>query len=256
MKKSLYINSDLDRQPTDTNSKWTTYLTQPFDFTQFKQISVGLKNIQIPNTAYNFSNYNNKIWYELMEGGMPHLYSINVRTDKHYENVNDWMKDLNDDCEHNLLFTFSTATKKISVKNNLGLQMRMLSSYIYENHMPNNGNGRLGITKNIGNWINAGDTQTFFNMPKLIRTNCYYLCCDIIDKTGEIPYPYFNPLILNKFTTRNFGELIDTVYDTVKYVGVADRTIDKLSFYVIDDELETVDFNGSHITFELEFIVE
>ena len=255
MKKSLYINSDLDRQATDTNSKWTTYLAQPFDFTQFKRISVGLKNIQVPNTAYNFSEYNSSIWYELDNGGTPQLYSVNVRTDKHYENVPDWIADLNTDCIHNLVFSFNNSNKKISVKNNQGTNLRMLSSYIYENQ-PNNGNGRLGITKNISNWILPGQTQTFENVPKLIRTNCYFLCCDIIDKTGEIPYPYFNPLILNKFTTRNFGELVDSVYDTVKYIGVADRTIDKIGFFIIDDELQTVDFNGSHITLELEFIVE
>lgn len=254
MKKSLYINSDLDRQSTDNNSKWTTYLPSPFDFTQFNNISVGLKNIQVPNTAYNFSLYNSSVWYELMDGGEPILYSVNVRTNKHYENVNEWVADLNNDCIHNITFTFSNSTKKISVVNNTGTEMRMLSSYIYENQ-PNNGNGRLGITKNISNFINSGGTFECPNMPKLIRSNCFYLVCSIIDKTGDVPNPYINPLILNKFTTRNFGELINETWDTVKYVNVVDRTIDKLAFYVLDDELQEVDFNGSHITLELEFMV-
>ena len=260
MNKSLYINSDLDKQPGDTSSRWKTYLSQPFDFTQYSNVKIGLKNIQVPNTAYNFSSYNDQIYYALSSGGLYQTYSIQNKTDRHYENVVDWLADLNEDCIHNLNFTFNESTKKISVTNTTGTNLKMHSSYEYEPTLANNGNERLGIgfrdASDFNTHAENNETITFSKMPKLIRTNCYYLCCDIIDKTGEIPYPFLNPLILNKFSTANFGQLINERYDTIKYVGCTDRTIDELSFYVIDDELQEVDFNGSHITLELEFLIQ
>lgn len=259
IKQSLFINSSLDKQPVNSNSEWSSYMANPFDFTQYDNIQVGLKNVQFPNTAYNFSELNNRIYYEKRADSEAEITTtyFSIPTDEHYENMTDFITELNSITSQSNLnfdFSFNATTKKISVHNQTGGQLRMLSSYIFENQ-PNSANGRLGLSDNTGEWLENDIEQTFPNMPKLIRTNCYYLCCDIIDKDSYVPNPYLHPLILAKVSTSNFGELINEKYDNMRFVSVSDRTIDKISFFLLDDELLKVDLNGSNITLELEFLV-
>lgn len=266
----LYINSQVDRQPTDTTSKWTTYLAYPFEIANAK---VALKSIQIPNVATQFKLSNSIFWIANQLG---YAFGLMIDHTRFYETLTDVITALNSQitqytASYGLDCEFSVENNKIVLTNKSAYNIRFVSSRAYEvefsgGHTILNGadyngvlfnqmNSKLGATIDYRDlWILPNASMKLSGVPRLIRTNAFYLECSLVDEGVVLPTPEKQPDIISKVPCLvNFGSLITYEPQQLQYFNPNDNNIDRIEFNLLDDELEDVDLQGANITLTLEF---
>lgn len=259
---TLHINSLTDRQPGESTAKWMTYLATPLDIPNGQGARVALVSAEIPNTAYQFSPGESILWY-IKDGTA--LKSLQIDTARYYEKVNDVVDTLNSELlkggETDLTFSFDETTKKIHATNagTGNHSFRIVSDYEFEGKalgqdLYNHANRKLGFT---GDLRDAGTvppfaTLTAQSIPRVIRTQCFYLACEEIDNTALTPSPYRHPRILAKIpVSSNFGGVNLYVREQPQFYELVESSIEHFTFTLLDDQLNEIDINGLPITLTL-----
>lgn len=119
-------------------------------------------------------------------------------------------------------------------------------------------NVKLGIIGDT-NTTFAGPGQTAFasGIPRIIRTNCFYITSDATQMEASFPSPYNNVNILCKVPiTSNFGTVQTMHYTNPQYIELNDSSLDKIEFSIVDDEYEPVELFGAPTTLVLDLQIE
>jgi len=262
---TLFINSAIDRQSIDTTThNWTTYLSRSIK-TNSGQIKLKLLDIELPNLAYNFGPYAYKLWYIKDVGGADTLTSISLPITENIANGTALVAKLNALFTANsdsLVASIGSTTNKITITNNDALLVyRVVSSYRWgDTTTTDDCTDRLGFTQDLRTTTltAGGGTLTAESCIKLLRTNCYYLTCDILGssvKQANIPQPYKNPNILAKVAGLNYGLLSQLQYSNDIYYDIGNKQIDMMRFELLDDNFDSIDCSNAAITFTLEISV-
>lgn len=273
----IFVNSNTDRQPTDSTNKFSVYFNNPIELPN--QSKIGLKSIQLPYTCTQFKESNSILWVARRPQFSQNIEiatAIHIDYTKFYDTINDVVTELN--AQTTLLslpLTFSIINNKIALKNNSEhTKFRVVSSQIFEptfkgsvfsngiDYNPhdkafplfNQANEKLGFIGDLRNTsIPIGTTYISAGLPRIIRTNCFYLETNIIDYENTLGNPYKQPNIMAKVPTlNNFGSLICMNWEDPNYYKISDNSIDFISFNVLDEDLEEVDLNGAPVTLTLE----
>jgi hypothetical protein len=260
---NLYVNSYFDGSSVnDRTHRWTTFLAE--NITGYNNCKIKLEDIELPNSAYNFAPFTSQLWYEKNPGGgNVTLHNIQINTARVYASVNDLITELNNRFTSNgddIVATFDANTGKITLTNNLNVDIRVVSSFRYDNDPATNTfnhiNDRLGLNQDLTNTIiQPTETLTGNGVVRMLRTNCYYLTADILDGGGSISTFHIpNPSktgtrVLSKLTAGNFGTLSQLNFGKEVNINVSNKTISSISFSILDDEFEGINLNGLPITF-------
>lgn len=283
----IFINSNTDSQPQDTSHKFSVYFSNPIELpTNHNKIAV--KQVEIPNTAHQFKESNSMLWiatYDQMVN-VHMAYGVYIDPTKFYNSLDDVVAQMNGSqnksflTQYGLDVTFSVVNNKIAITNNASStvdNVRVMSSNVYEptyngtlrtvfgdyfnvNGTPvfNEANGKLGFTGDLRTaTIGKGQTYIAQSLPRLIRTNCFYLSTNITDNINTTGNPYKQPNILAKVpVTSNFGSLISFTEEQPDFFRISDNSIDFINFSILDDDLEECDLNNAPVTITLEIRTE
>ena len=261
----IYINSYIDRTTADLDtSQWTTFLNEPIRIKNGK-LKLIVENIELPNTAYNFGTTENRFYWVHAVGTLNTVRSVQIATDRIFNNGTDfatYMNGLMSSSGFNLSFSYSLATLELTIANNETVPIRICSSYRFSDPQtgPSDAQDKLGFNQNtIGTQTPAGGSVVAQGMLKLLRTNCYYLSCDVIGnnfKQSILPSPYYSHNIVARITANSFGSLSQLQYASSMYFNVPDSIIQSLRFKLLDDQLFPISLNGLPITFVLKVIID
>jgi hypothetical protein len=230
------------------------------------KLQVRVVDIELPNLAYNFGEYAYKVWYIKDVGGADTLTSISLPIT---ENIADGTALV---AKLNALFTANGDSITASINANSYkltftnddalLTYRFVSSYRYNDLLSTTYDDcmdRLGFTQDLRTTtIAPAGTLTGASCIKMLRTNCYYLTCDVLGaekKQNNVPTPYKQPNILGKIIAYNFGLVSQLQYSSDIYYSVSEKQIDRLAFTLLDDQLNPISINEGGITITLEIVM-
>lgn len=269
----VFINSATDRQPHESTSKWTTYFDNPIEVSNDSMI--GISDIQIPYTCYQFTEGNSILWVATNSTTPEEetAYGLHIPFTRIYETVQDVVDELNKALQYyNLPLEFSVINSKIALKNtHASTSFRVISSEIYEptfagtlnslgvlyspgSRLFNEANQKLGYIGDLRN-TNIPPSTTYIpaGLPRIIRTNCFYLQTQICEFRNVVANVNKNPNILAKIPlTGNFGTLINLNVENPVYVKIADNSIDFIYCKILDEDYNEVDLNGAPVTITFE----
>ena len=267
----IYINSYLDRLVDELESSSKRF-TALFDkeirvFPDEKNITLKLGSIELPNILYNFSFVSSRLWIvdNVSDPEAATLEFIEINTERVYVNPEELIDELNSliiahPTLSNIEFNYIDNEKKITITNNAGHDIRLVSSFRYQD--TNNGvtfndmNDRIGFTQDLRNTIiSHNQTLKAQGLVKMLRTNCFYLTCDNISSSFNqniIPNPKINPRILARLSTSDFGTLSQLSFASqVDFNITNEGSIRSMTFSLLDDEFREVDLDQFPITFSL-----
>lgn len=255
----LFINSNIDRKPSDplNSSSWTTVLSHPIQ-SYSGRIRTKIIEIEFPNTFYSFGESNCLFCYKVIATNENKF--IQIPTNRFFVDGSQFVSVLNAIClaeSHPLTFTYSTDNAKLTVENTGVNEIRLLSSYRYENdEVYNDCMDKMGFQDDYRNMTPLDQSESIeASAPlRLLRTNCCYLQCDIIASqsinTTMIPSPFF-PVsnIMTRISSGNFGILsqFQTNVESEFDIGT-NRMITELKWSLLDENYDPINTNGNPIT--------
>jgi hypothetical protein len=288
----LHINTFIDRQSTDlTPSNVTTYLNEFINGGE-KQLTCEVMDMQLPMLIYTFPTHSNVLWWLFTPDSVnaPNLYYLEyeiIPTDRNFNSGQELVDYLNPLCSDvsrhvaPILLSFSNVTSKITVKNNVpinvfqNLRMILVPSFRYGLEFTQIGSGvnqgltapasdamdRLGFTQNMftdnfNQWLAPQQSVEAESPIRLLRSSCYYLTLDEISSNTvnqHVPSPFKQPKILCKIPARPFGQIAEIVMEEPYTRAIlAPTQLSTLTLKLLDDELYEVDLsNNSNICITL-----
>ena len=246
----LVINSSIDRRSTDLDtSSWTTYLSEPIiPSNSVSKITMTVESIEVPNLAYTFPWHSSVIYYH---GTNAVIKTITLDTRQVYISGEDVCVSLNS-TQTDLVFSYNKNTTRLSVRNNTNGNIRIVGSYRYDDRLDiafNNGIDRIGFTQRMTSYITPASIVVADSTIRMLRTNCYYLTCDILKATQmRSPEKDFKPQILCKVSAGNYGYLSQYSYLGTQTLAVQEQNIHKMTFSLLDDEFQPIDVGDQPIT--------
>lgn len=261
----LNVNSLTDRMPTESTSKWTTFLANTIKVKTGNKLTFKIEQIEVPNSVYSFPYYSSKFYYYYNYGGPnEEVRSLQLPTDRLFVNgteIASFLNTIANDSWYNIVFTYDSLSGKISVTNNETSQIKIASAYWFDN-LADNVADRLGfIDPDIVLPSNAIYKPS--GCIRLLPTQCYYLCCNVLShpKMGFQnfqPSPYVkHPPILARITSGNFATLSQLSYSSDVEMTVKDTSeITMLQFVVLDDQFHEIDLLGNPVTFSIKITID
>lgn len=266
----LHINSLIDRQVIDplNSHEFTTFLTTPIRVGSKQQLTVRCDMIEIPCLFYNFPYYASILWFLEDVGGSNIVRSLQVSYNQNYQSGTELATYLNNEASGaglSVSFSYSNTTGKITITNNYGSSIRLISSYRYIGSDPftsqtyNDAMDRLGFTSDYDNQIiTAGSTYQADGILRLLRTNCAYLTADIAD--GSSQRNSLTPRnqvgsnnIIARIPISNFTSVVQYEFADEEEFLVSEKVVNSIKFSLLDDELFPLNHDNSHLTFSLVF---
>lgn len=242
---NLHINSDIDRTIADTiTSEWTTYLSTPININSNNKVIINCQSIEIPNVLYNFGVYDSVFWFYVPSTLT--LVGHQIDTGRVFADGTEFATYMTSLLSaHNLVFTFSTTTYKLTITSNRANNVIIPQSYRYGDNTYsgayNSCIDKIGFTQPLNSITLApAGSITGQSMLRLLRTNCYYLTCDGVANSSIqslIPSPYKSGSneIIARITAGNFGSLSQLSYLTGTNISFPSDNINRLSFKLLDD---------------------
>lgn len=266
----LNINSNTDRAPFGSSSKFNYNLAQTMRIGN--NAKIGVQSIEVPYSCGQFKTSNSILWFEFNPSS-PATIGFQLDTNKFYKTLTDVITELNSiSSAHNYDLSFNVENDRLKITNNNTYKVRVVSPREFEPSTTNNisvngsvlfsGGGllfnqaqiKLGFYDNqIGQWITEnGGTKLSTGLPKLLRSNCFYLECNILSRYMMENNRTKSPKIITKIPiTSNFGSLQTIEYNNPIMLETNDTYIDSIDFTLYDEDLEEVDLNGLPITMTL-----
>lgn len=262
----LYINSLIDRLPSDdlNSPEFTVFLNTPIR-TYGNNIKIRLEQLEIPNTWFSFPSYDSKFWFVENPSMAPVLRNIDIDTQRVFSNGTDLANHLtlqSNNAGFNLSFAYSNETSKLTLTNNHTTPIRIVSSYRilqdpFITQTFSDAQDRLGFNQNYtSSIVNIGSSITAAGVLRLLRTACCYIECDLADgnssRSSIVPSPYKNATnIIGRSGCSNFGFVSQLQYTSNIDFPLSEKTINSLTFRLLDDELEPLSTNGAPISFSI-----
>jgi hypothetical protein len=257
-----YINRYSDQ--TDT-SIWTIAMQPPLQLNKKQTLIVNLDSISIPNLSPSFPYHGCDFYWE--KAGVLQT-AITLDLTKVYKDGASVVTDLNNlnpkfTGQTDWLFSFNTDTYKLEAKNNTASNLRMVGAWRWgdinnptnELTAASNVCDRLGFSQNmIGTTIAPGATIVAESPLRLLRTNCYYIYCDLI-KNNEFktPDPLKKGQIICQVSASNFGTLSTFQVINNNFLNTNGDVISSITFSLLDDEFLPISCGNSPITGVLHF---
>lgn len=247
---TFFINSYVNRLSTTGTGGERDGGTFSFYFTgnsivEGPNLTLSVDSIEFPNALYNFPPYQSQLFFKRNITGDTITLSLNPY--KIYNNIDEVVTDLNaQSTTYKLTFALVASTNCISATNSSTTEsMTISNSYQYGNTAPNNAADRLGFTQQALT-IPIGATLTAENPVRLLRSNCYFICCHEVKNSCTIPMSWKLPPVLAKITCGAYGILSQHTYSSSVRSQLTQRRLDKLSFEIRDENYELVSLPVNH----------
>lgn len=246
----------MDRIPTEplTSSSWTTYLSQPIR--TFGKIKIKLLEIEMPNVFYTFPFYGYRLYFESQNT----IIYQDIPTDRIFVDGQQFVAYMNPLLiSKGVQLSYNDNTARLTITNNRSSPIRLVSNYRYSDRLddtPSNANDRLGFIYNYtGTSILPQQSYTAEAPLRLLRTNCVYLCSNIINGQATnqtiIPSPYKQVSnILSRVSSGNFGSLSQISIPNEIEFAVGSNTISSIQWTLLDEEYEEI-YTPFPITFSV-----
>ena len=260
----IHINSMVDREPIDLyTTSWTTYLSNPIK-TMNGKVKMIVKDIELPNLFYTFGSAEYVLYVIVDPSGTPSTKTYTLSLTRNYTDGSTLATALTTLCvADSLVFTFDSTTSKLTMTNNNASSVRMIGSYRYSDELTtalSNIVDKLGFTQDLTNEIvTASGTLVAESPLRLLRSNCYYLTCDVISSytsQSRVPNPYSHPNIFARVSGNNFGYLSSFQYTNEIMLNTQEKVLDRLHFELLDDQLYNLYATNVPITITLLLTIE
>lgn len=255
-----YINSYMDRTPSDYTHSWQTYFNEPIRISNKKRMKLQLLNVELPNVAYTFPEASSMLWVNIWNGVSAWvLKSYQIATDRNFNAPADLVTHLNTlTTADSLVFSYDANTCRLTITNNNANKIRVVGSYRYQDSISttyNNVIDRLGFTQDLTSAeVASSGTLEGETILRLLRTNRYYITCSNLgsfNKQSRVPTPYANPYIISSVASSNFGRISQLEFSSPVFFYSNETELRSLKFEVLDDELQPVQLNECPVTFSL-----
>ena len=267
----LLVNSNTDRQPGGTSSKFQLNFSQAIDTGYDGKL--GVFECTVPYTCSQFSDETNTFWIIHIDVG--ELIGLQIDNSKFYDTMTDVCNELKSLSDlYSLDLNFKYVNDRVQIINNSAFNIRPLSSLEFESTWDTNKiflngqqvhgfNGpfnqmqtKLGFISDYTNTVVAPSASiTSSGLPKLSRTSCFYLCSDVVSDYMITNSIYESHPIICKIPLQgNFGTLSTYTSTSTEpiYFSINESNIDYINFYLLDDDMAEIDLNGHPLTFHLE----
>lgn len=258
----MNINSYQDRRVGDYCHDWVTYFSDPIRVQQGR-ITVCVSQIEIPNTFYNFNASSSYFWYEL--GGVLQP-AVQIDTDRNYATPDELKTELNTKLVGaGIVLSYSSTTGKFTITNGNVADFRLVGSYRWSDSLATTyGNiaDRIGFTQDTALLTLAnGQTLEGEGVARMLRTSCIYLTLKEKEFTAmqvqsRVPTPYMSPYILARVPAGNWGTMSQWATSDEIFFSTNNKELKKLSFEILDENLETLELNECPVCFQLHIKLE
>lgn len=279
----IYINSEIDRVVSENNSttlNFTAILSGSKIIKIYpneRRCKIKVNQVEIPNTLYNFPASQNRLNIVVFNGANPDsLEFVELDANRVYNTPQDVVNYLNTELlahpngvMNDLVLSFDDLTKKVTLTNNSSTEsVRLVSSFRYSQ---DNADGlgttfntivdRLGFSDNYTNTIIAPTQALTGNGTiRMLFTHAYYIVLNEIASPYDqtiIPTPNINRKILARVTCGNYGTLSQLSYVSETMMNIPSGIeINRLSFSLLDDELQPIDLVNQKVTMSLKMTIE
>lgn len=259
-----YINSFLDRvvNENELGGRFSVILPTGREISlspsqRNKKIYFKIQNLQIPNVLYNFPDKASKFFWEDeydTNTGVGNVKHLSIDVNRVYANPSDLINELNNVVDNegnatNLLFSYDNNTKKVSVENQTGNTIRIISSFRYANTESvltfKDINDRLGFSQDLTGSkgvLENNETLVGDGLIQMNRTNAYHL---VLDEAGAgyaqtiVPLKDGQARVVCNVPTGSFGTLSTLTYLSSEWFNLPNQSkIGVLRFSILDDEFD------------------
>lgn len=274
----VYINSYIDRlvNQNDSATKEFTVLFSDIG-SQMRFLNgetkcrVKLFSLEVPNSAYNFTEIESRLWFVYDVGNTDVIVSIIIDTERVYPSAIDLVNEINTKFTahaqlSDLSISFDNNTKKMTLTNGSAVNIRLISGFRYgttENILTfNDMNDRCGFSQELTNTvISPAGTLIGKDGLKIYRTNKYYVS---LQESGGyfrqsiVPSSNKNFRLIGSVVGGSYGSLSsNTFISPFGYEISAMSGITQLTFQLLDDNFIPIDLGANigltmsiHIEFE------
>jgi len=256
----LYINSNLDRRPTDPldSNQFTTYLANPIKSYTGK-VKIKLQAIELSAIFYSFSEYNNMFYFKDLSTNTN--YSIEIPSGEYFIDGQQFVQKMNPLLTpYQLQFFYNNNTAKLSIQNNRPNPIRLLSSYRYNDEPAivfDDAMLKLGFIEDYRNTqILPTQIQVSESPLRLISGNCVYLTCSLLSSQAInstiLPSPFFTVNeILGKVPTGSYGDLSQLLYASDIVYEIGNNVITNMKFSLLDESYNPITTFSHPITLSI-----
>ena len=228
----VYINSYIDRlisENASATSNFTVLFSDTSKQLRFlggeKNCRVKLFSMEVPNSSYNFTPLESRLWFVYDTTGSANIVNIQIDTERVYSQPSDVVTELNAKFTANaslngVVASYDNNTKKITLTNGTAVNIRLISGFRYgitESILTfEDMNDRLGFSQDLTTTIIApAGTLVASDGIKMFRTSKYYL---VLNESGGyykqsiIPSSNKNYRIIGIVARWAYGTLSSTSY--------------------------------------------
>jgi hypothetical protein len=252
LRKRLIINSLIDRDINGSHSDFTVYLDESLNPGSDK-FMIGLKKVSLPNTVFTFHVKDSYLWY-LYDGN---LHNIKLPTEEDIEDgaqLAQAITDLFAVNNHNIEATMNDTTKRLQFTNNSNVDIRLVSSDLYEpvvngTDIVNSANHKLGLLGDLSNnVITPSFTYECEGVPKIISTSVFHITSKTLGNYRQsiLPKNQSNQqyILYTALNNVGFGDIIqkDIAQDDIKFFEI-DGSIDSIDIAIRDENYRIIENN-------------
>lgn len=264
----ILINTLLDRDATSNSmSDFRVYLKRPISTNQ-SNFTLGVRKVSIPNTAYPFHSTESKLYYLYDLNGVNTMNTVSISSTRKYDDMTELVNELNSGFTsngHNIVATVNSNSKKLSITNNEALKIRIVGSYLHEGDSVNGttlndqANSKLGLTQDLTSEgiLIQGQVVEGASIVRLVYTQVYHLVSNELGDNDLVstPSPFDNPRILcSILNDKSWGDIITKEFiDEDMLTFEFSNSVSQFDITLVDDQLRTVDTQGSPLIIELEY---
>ena len=243
----IYINSEVDKLPNETPSKWTTFFNERIELKGSEKYELQVQSVSVPNV---FSAFNAK--ERLIEYTYENEAAQNVEIDKNrvFQSIGDLTTYLTGLFSNAIVFSIEAETQKMVITNTSAKNVFLYNDGDYHAFFQ-----KLGFTKAFNNVsgripIQAGDSITSEYLPVLIATQRVYITCDQILNNSITPSRTTPSILACVDLTGSFGSFSNYIQQNnnfFKHIITSTSNLNYLSFSILDDTYEPIELLGSGV---------
>lgn len=247
----IYINSEIDKLPSETPSNWTTYFNQRIELTGSNTYELQVQSISIPNVFSAFNSVERNIEYSYANQATQYLTIDAERVFQSLSDLTTYLTTLfNDEIE----FSINPITQRMKIKNTTANTV-----FLYNDGANHAFFNKLGFSKALNNvagriQILAGDEVEGQYLPVLISTQRVYVTCDQIINNSITPSKSTPSILACVDLNGSFGSFSNYIQQNnnfFKHIITSTSNLNYLSFSLLDDHYEPIELLGSGVRLSL-----
>ena len=265
----VVINSQSDRQPSDTTHNFTAYFRNPISLggSGRRKLYMAVSSISVPMSAYQISYANSVLYFQMKTfiGDVITEYGLQINYDKYYHDsvalAAYLTSEFSNQFSYNILVEYDNESQQLTFTNNENDKyFRLVSDRQYEPYglngsvLANRCNMKLGLVDDYRTqWIGYTGKLLGRGICELRRTDVVHVLSTAINNNTITPSGYVVEPILLTVPAGPYGTRSVFTPPYKNWLEVDDTSIDSIKISLVDSEFIEFDIRESNVMIMLEF---